>query len=189
MFDSFTQGLVGDLIASTTKQRLAQICCLSSCILLVCPYCTNLLFIPVWSMAIFFTLVLPKVTWSIWILFSIRLPYGTFSSLESHQYDVAVDLTCPLMDGEGRGDLQLLHTHFVTTGTMRSSHFNYLSDKDYIILAITFTSLVSFHRSVHAIISTILDTLPTSLLSQGHGTELCFCIEMYPTLLLLMTVS
>jgi len=40
--------------------------------------------------------------------------HDTFPSLESHRCAAGIGLTCRLLDGEGRGNLQSLRPHFVT---------------------------------------------------------------------------
>ena len=101
--------------------------------------------------------------------------YDTFPSLESRQYAAAVGLTCRLLDGKGRGSLQSFCPHFITSFIRRSFCLNDLSNlpRAYRLHnPITFRSLDSFHRSWHAVISTVWDTLPASLLLQGHNTGL-----------------
>ena len=73
--------------------------------------------------------------------------HDIFPSLESHRYAAAVGLTCRLLDGEGRGDLQSFCPHFVTNGTRRSSRLNDLSDPARacrLYHPVTFRSLDSF---------------------------------------------
>ena len=99
--------------------------------------------------------------------------HDIFPSLESRRYAAAVGLTCRLLDGEGRGDLQSFCPSFVTNITRGSSRLNDLSDPARacrLYNPVTFRSLDSFRRSWHAVISTVWDTLPASLLLQGHAT-------------------
>ena len=96
----------------------------------------------------------------------------TFPSLESRRHAAAIGLTCCLLDGKGRGDLQSFTPQFATTATRRSSRLTDLSDPARALRLdtfITFKSLDHFRRSWHGSISSIWRTLPADLLLQGHA--------------------
>ena len=100
--------------------------------------------------------------------------------LESRRYAAVVGLTCRLLDGEGRGDLQSFCPSFVTNTARRSSRLNDLSDParaSRLHNPVTFRSLDSFCRSWHAVISTIWDALPANLLLQGQATGWRFVLK------------
>ena len=91
--------------------------------------------------------------------------------MESCRCAAGIGLTCRLLDGEGRGDLLTFHPYFVTNVTRRSSRFNDLLDPAQacrLCTPVTFKSLDCFRRSWHAVIPVVWDTLPASLLLQGH---------------------
>ena len=97
--------------------------------------------------------------------------HDTFPSLESRQCAAGIELTYLLLDGEGHGNLQSFCPHFATNVTRRSSRLNDLLDPAWACRLhnpVTFKSLDCFCRSWHAVIPAVWDTLPASLLLQGH---------------------
>ena len=93
--------------------------------------------------------------------------HSTFSSLESHRHATVIGFLCQLLDGEGRGHLQLFLPHFVTYNLRRSSRLHNLSDPAQALRLqnpITFRSLDCYHQSWHGVISSIWNTLPADLL-------------------------
>ena len=121
-----------DMIISTTKQRLAQLCCLSSYL------------DPVGLSIMYKSFVRFCLEYGHFLYFSTARGYlehldalqcqaasvchSTFPSLESCRHAAVIGLMCQLLDGESCGDLQSFLLHFVTSAPRRSSHLNNLSD-------------------------------------------------------------
>ena len=172
---SFTWGPHIDMIISRTKQRLAQLCRLSS-------YLDSV------GLSIMYkSFVCSCLEYGHLLYFGAARGYlkrldalqcraasichSTFPSLESRRHAAAIGLLCRLLDGEGRGDLQSFIPHFVTSVPRRSSRLNNLSDPARALRLqnpITFRTLDCYRRSWHGAISSIWNTLPANLLFQGH---------------------
>ena len=175
---SFTWGPHIDMIISRTKQRLAQLCRLSS-------YLDSV------GLSIMYkSFVRSCLEYGHLLYFGAARGYlkrldalqcraasichSTFPSLESRRHAAAIGLLCRLLDGEGRGDLQSFIPHFVTSVPRRSSRLNNLSDPARALRLqnpITFRTLDCYRRSWHGAISSIWNTLPANLLFQGHDMD------------------
>ena len=185
VFDSsFTWGPHVDMIVSRAKQRLAQLCRLSP------------ILDPAGLSVMYKSFIRSCLEYGHLLYFSAArshlerldalqcwaagICHDDFPSLESRQYAAAVGLTCRLLDGEGRGNLQSFCPSFVTNIARRSSRLNDLSDPvraSRLHNPVTFRSLDSFRRSWHAVISTIWDALPANLLLQGQATGWRFVLK------------
>ena len=62
------------------------------------------------------------------IYVAVNICHSTFPSLKSRWHGAAIGLTCQLLDGEGRSNLQSFVPECATTVTRRSSRLTDLSD-------------------------------------------------------------
>ena len=176
-FDSsFTWGSHMYMIISKTKQRLAQLCRLSS-------YLDSV------GLSIMYkSFVRSCLEYGHLLYFGAARGYlkrldalqcraasvchSTFPSLESCRHAAAIGFLSRLLDGEGRGDLQSFLPHFVTFIPRRSSRLPHLSDPAQALRLqnpVTFRSLDCYHRSWHGVISSLWNALPAELLLQWVG--------------------
>ena len=106
--------------------------------------------------------------------------HSNFPSLERRRHATAIDLLCRLLDGEGRGNLQSLLPPFITSVSRRSSHLNNLPDPAQAFRlqnTITFKSLDCYCRSWHGAIPSLWNNLPANLLLRGHLMGWCSVLK------------
>ena len=184
-FDSsFTWGPYMDMIISKTKQRLTQLCHLSSYLDSVglsimyksfvhsCLEYGHLLY---FGAARGYLKCLDALQCR-----AASVCHSPFPSLESHWHATAIGFLCQLLDGEDRGDLQSFFPHFFTSIPRRSSCLHHLSDPTQALRlqnSVTFRSLDCYRRSWHGVISSLWNALPAELLLQGHAMGWCSVLK------------
>ena len=163
-----------DMIISKTKQRLAQLCHLSSyldSVGLSIMYKSFVRSCLEYDHLLYFGAVrgcLKRL--DALQCRAASVCHSTSPSLESRRHAAAIGFLCRLLYGESRGDLQSFLPHFVTTVPRRSSCFNNLSDPAQALRLqnpITFRNLDFYRRSWHGVILSIWNTLAADLLLQG----------------------
>ena len=158
------------MIVSRAKQRMSQLCCLSS---FLDPAGLSVMYKSfICSCLEYGHLYFGVAKSHLECLDALQrqaagIYHDTFPSLKSRR---CAGLTCRLLDSEGCGNLQSFCPYFVTNVT-KSSWLDDLLDPARACRLhnpVTFKSSDRFHRSWHTVIPAVQDTLPASLLLQGH---------------------